>query len=208
MTEINEIKDTYKDDFIFVECRGITVKALSKYLDRIDLFRTIYEQTGENKFELTDYSPEEFNEYLNYLRDNKEINYTIPDKIVSIYKYLNTDCLKMNEIENKIRDKDEIFNEIKRVINIKSSFDVKKELEITPFMSFGHYIDITPVEYAHFKDDIDKLIKDRKYCNPDCKYEAIVKPSGCKNKLHMILVCYNNTMYEKLDNHDCPCSKM
>lgn len=85
----HEEKD--KDKEITVNCRGTIISISSKYLSRIDLFRTQIELTNNYNFKL-DYSLYTFHSLLDWLRDIPFNCNNIPNELESIFKYLNIDC--------------------------------------------------------------------------------------------------------------------
>src|SRR5579871_4498066 len=121
-----------EEKYFYVDCRNIIVRVLTKYLDRIDLFRTQYELTKELKFQLDDISAGEFNKYINWLRDGETI---VPKELKTIYNYLNTDC----ERKNKEEEKEKIFINIKR--NILEYNNNNKNLDLNDTISHSRSFD-------------------------------------------------------------------
>lgn len=176
MTDIKQIDtdlDDPKDKYFYIDCRGTIVRVLIKHLNRIDLFRTTYSLTRGIKFQLDDHSPEEFNNYLNWLRDDKT---EFPSSLENIYKYLNTDCEKKNEEREREREKEqererekewEREREKELLNRIREEIDPPSHLRgdiISRTFSFKFSLDF----YAKHRQKIDEYIsnsylgKDRK----------------------------------------------
>jgi hypothetical protein len=144
-------EDNKKEEkkYFYVDCRGTIVRVLTKYLERIDLFRNMYELSNEMKFQLDDFSPEEFNNYINVLRDNGDI----PNNLKTIWNYLNTDCEKRNK-ENE-EDK-KLLNTIKEELNKLSGLPDDN-------IMFVCETKFTQKFYDKYKEQIDKYISDSPY---------------------------------------------
>lgn len=180
-------------EIIYVKCRGQVVEILSKYLSRIDLFRTAYEQTNEIHFTLLDYSPEEFNLYINYLRDNpfNPLEEKVPMIIQPIFKYLNTDCLEMNKFK-EIHEK--TVNIVKTFFLKKSYFDIETELKNDPTIEFYNTIDITWNQYNEYIDKLDKFYRSW-YKQLNIKFFEL----KCKHTSSVMVVASSKNKYDESD---------
>lgn len=159
-------KDSFEDFDIYVECRGVKVKTMSKYLSRLDLFRTQYETTKSVEFLLRDYSGSTFHKLLDYLRDNPfdDIydNEKIPKSLISISNYLNIDCQNINNINkspiliNGIIDRWKTFpNNYSGIIDTKHSkiyFNFHKK---------------------YFQEEADKINVKFEFFNQKCRHLGI-----------------------------------
>ena len=163
---------------LYAKCRGTMVEFLSSYLSRIDKFRTEYELTDDPNFVLKDCSPFEFNAYISYLRDTPyDKNNVIPKELKYVYNYLNTDCEVMNK-EREEENENKFLTDIKTKMDDPSEFNIFEELNNDPSMGFSKRLELNENQYSLYKNDVDEIIKNRKWIKEIDNY--IIIHCDCK----------------------------